>query len=82
MYDMVTKHIHYVMDTNVGNMSFTTVVRTSDVSPVSMFSITVQWLGEDFHMERAFLHAEDFSGSYTAQGLENGLRTHYTACRT
>lgn len=50
MHHMVTKHIHYVMDTNVGNMSFATGVQASDVSPVSMFSITFQWLGEDFHM--------------------------------
>ena len=57
LYDVVATHIHNLIDKNGLDVSFTTDIWTSDVSPVSMLSLTAQWLDQDFNMQKAMLHA-------------------------
>lgn len=47
---------------NVTDISFTTDVWSSDVSQMSMLSLTTQWIDENFEMKRAVLHAQEFAG--------------------
>lgn len=58
LYSVVTSHIHNMIDKNGLNISFTKDIWTSDASQVSMLSFTAQWLDEDFHMQKALLHAQ------------------------
>lgn len=39
---------------------------TCDVNPVSLLSLTAQWLDKDFKLYRAVLHAQELPGSHTA----------------
>lgn len=47
LYDIVATHIHNLIDKNGLHVSFTTDTWTSDVSPVSMLSLTAQWLDQE-----------------------------------
>ncbi|XP_042610882.1 zinc finger BED domain-containing protein 4-like [Cyprinus carpio] len=42
---------------------------TSSVSPVSMLSLTAQWIDEDFTLKKAVLHSQECSGSHTAAAI-------------
>lgn len=66
LYDIVATHIHNLIDNNGLHVSFTTDIWTSDVSPVSMLSLTAQWLDQDFNLQKAMLHAQECPGSHTA----------------
>lgn len=57
LYNEVSAHIHTLLAKNVTDISFTTDIWSSDVSPVSMLSLTAQWIDENFEMKRAILHA-------------------------
>lgn len=75
LYDLVATHIHNMIDKNGLNVSFTTDIWTSDVSPVSMLSLTAQWLDEDFHVQKALLHAQECCGSHTAAMICQAFET-------
>ena len=49
-YDAIAKCIHTLIDNDVKDISFTMDVWTCDVSPVSMMSLTAQWLNTDFKL--------------------------------
>ncbi|XP_060764433.1 zinc finger BED domain-containing protein 4-like [Neoarius graeffei] len=66
LYDIVATHIHSLIDKGGLHVSFTTDIWTSDVSPVSMLSLTAQWLDQDFNLQKATLHAQECPGSHTA----------------
>lgn len=51
------------------HISFTTDIWTSSVSPVSMLSLTAQWIDEDFTLKKAVLHSQECSGSHTAAAI-------------
>ena len=49
-------------------ISFTTDIWTSDVSPMSMMSLTAQWVVEDFVLKKDVLHAHT-ACSHTATAI-------------
>lgn len=75
LYDVVATHIHSLIDQNGLHISFTTDIWTSDVSPVSMLSLTAQWLDEDFNLQQAMLHAQECPGSHTAAMICQAFNT-------
>jgi hypothetical protein len=50
-------------------ISFTTNIWTSDVSPMSIMSLTAQWVDEDFVLKKVVLHAQECAGSHTAAAI-------------
>ena len=68
-------HTHPQLDKNGLDVSFTTDIWTSDVSPVSMLSLTAQWLDEDFNMQKAMLHAQECPGSHTVTMICQAFET-------
>ena len=75
LYDVVATQIHNLIDKNGLHVSFTTDIWTSDVSPVSMLSLTAQWLDEDFNLQKATLHAQECPGSHTAAMICQAFNT-------
>ncbi|KAI2645626.1 Zinc finger BED domain-containing protein 4 [Labeo rohita] len=68
LHDSVKKHIHSLLQTSSA-FSFTTDIWTSSVSPVSLISLTSQWIDESFTPQRAILHAKQLRGSHTSQAI-------------
>ena len=58
IHSIVETHIHKLLPMGVTAISFTTYIWTSDVSPMSMLSLTAQWVDEDFVLRKAILHAQ------------------------
>jgi hypothetical protein len=56
-----------------------TDIWTSDVSPMSMRSLTALWVDEDFEWRKAVLHAQEHAGYHTAAAIsmafENMIET-------
>jgi hypothetical protein len=50
-------------------ISFTTDIWTNDVSPMSMQSLTAQWVDKDFVLKKAVLHFQECAGSHTAAAI-------------
>jgi hypothetical protein len=69
--------VHYFSDValpqlhsnSVTAISFTTGMWTSDISPMSMLSLTAEWVIEDFVLRKVILHAQEYAGCHTAAGL-------------
>ena len=59
----------YIELLKLTSMSFTTDIWTSDVSPMSMLSLTAQWVDEDFVLRKDVLHAQQCAGSHTAAAI-------------
>lgn len=57
----------------MADISFTTDIWSSDVSQMSMLSLTAQWLDDKFEMQRAVLHAQEFSGSHTGTAIASAF---------
>ncbi|XP_038157148.1 zinc finger BED domain-containing protein 4-like [Cyprinodon tularosa] len=70
LYDFVKRHIQSLLQ-DVSAISLTTDIWTSSVSPVSLISLTAQWVDKDFTLQRAVLHAKQFRGSHTSQAIED-----------
>lgn len=64
-YNAITTLRHQLINGNE-SLSFTTDVWTCDVNPVSLLSLTAQWLDKDFKLFRAVLHVQELRGSHTA----------------
>lgn len=58
-------------------MSFTSDIWSSDVSPMSMLSLTAQWIDADFQLQKAVLHSQEFSGSHTAAALATAFENMF-----
>ncbi|XP_069395941.1 zinc finger BED domain-containing protein 4-like [Paralichthys olivaceus] len=72
LYEVVATHIHKLLD-NVTDISFTTDIWSSDVSQMSMLSLTAQWINDNFEMKRAVLHAQEFAGSHTGVAIASAF---------
>ncbi|XP_060794595.1 zinc finger BED domain-containing protein 4-like [Neoarius graeffei] len=72
LHEVVATHIHNMLD-NVTDISFTTDTWSSDVSQMSMLSLTAQWIDDNFEMKRAVLHAQEFSGSHTGAAIASAF---------
>ena len=55
-------------------LSFTTDIWSSDVSPMSLLSLTAHWVDADFTPRRAVLHAREFRGSHTFDTIMDALK--------
>ncbi|KAK7886511.1 hypothetical protein WMY93_026132 [Mugilogobius chulae] len=84
LYDHIANYIHTLLGKKQADyISFTTDIWTSDVSQVSMLSLTAQWLDEDFNLHKTTLHSQELPGSHTAdaisQAFEGMLETWHIA---
>lgn len=62
--NFVKNHISNLLQ-DISAFSFTTDIWTSSVSPLSLISLTAQWINEDFTSRRAVLHTKQLRGSLT-----------------
>ncbi|XP_055063027.2 zinc finger BED domain-containing protein 4-like [Misgurnus anguillicaudatus] len=69
IYNAVSAHVHSLLNAEVRYISFTTDIWRVDVSPISMLSLTAQFIDADFELQKVILHAHEFSGSHTASAL-------------
>ncbi len=60
---------------NVTDISFTTDIWRSDLSPVSMLSLTAQWIEENFEIRRVMLQAQECPGSNTGAAIASALES-------
>ena len=58
LHSIVETHIHELLAMAITAISFTTDIWTSDISPMSMLSLTAQWVAKDFVLREAVLHAQ------------------------
>lgn len=69
LYQTLYNNINTLLQSNVSKISFTSDIWSSSVSPMSMLSLTAQWINENFELKQAVLHSQEFSGSHTAAAL-------------
>ena len=55
LHSIVEMHLHDLLAMGVTAISFTTDIWTSDISPMSMLSLTAQWVNEDFVLRKTVL---------------------------
>lgn len=67
-FEEVKKHVYNPMQ-EVSALSFTTDIWTSSVCPLSLLSLMVQWIDEEFVRHQVTLHAKSFRGSHTSQTI-------------
>ncbi|XP_041827312.1 zinc finger BED domain-containing protein 4-like [Melanotaenia boesemani] len=73
LHGKVRKHIfEEIKDAKV--ISFTTDIWSSDVSPMSLLSLTAHWLDEGFEPHSAMLNATNFRGSHTSDAIAASLK--------
>ncbi|KAJ8353287.1 hypothetical protein SKAU_G00208540 [Synaphobranchus kaupii] len=63
---------------DVKALSFTTDIWSSDVSPVSLLSLTAHWLDESYVPQSAMLNATNFRGSHTGDAIAATLMEMFT----
>lgn len=73
LHGKVRKHILKEIK-DVKSLSFTTDIWSSDVSPVSLLSLTAHWLDESFVPHSAMLNATNFRGSHTSAAIAASLK--------
>ncbi|PIO29669.1 hypothetical protein AB205_0145900, partial [Aquarana catesbeiana] len=73
IHDMVKKHINIMLQKDIKAISFTTDIWNSSVSPLSLISLTAQWIDGKFSLHQIMLHATRFEGSHTGQAIANIL---------
>lgn len=77
LYNEVAAHIHMLLGKNVTDISFTTDIWSSDISPVSVLSLTAQWIEENFEMKRVMLHGQECPGSHTSAAIARALESMF-----
>ena len=55
-------------------ISFTTDIWSSDVSPMSLLSLTAHWVDAEFNLKSAVLHAQECRGSHTADMIQAAIK--------
>ncbi|KAJ8349041.1 hypothetical protein SKAU_G00276300 [Synaphobranchus kaupii] len=73
IYNIVATHIHELLARDIPTISFTTDIWSSDVSPVSMLSLTAQWIDKDFNLMKAVLHSQEFTGTHSASAISDAF---------
>ncbi|XP_032358832.1 zinc finger BED domain-containing protein 4 [Etheostoma spectabile] len=69
LYQTVFAHVDTLMKDNITSISFTSDIWSSNVCPMSMLSLTAQFINQNFELKRVVLHSQEFSGSHTAEAL-------------
>nr|XP_033938439.1 uncharacterized protein LOC117446386 [Pseudochaenichthys georgianus] len=72
-YNEIATLLHTLIYNDIRDISFTTDIWTSDVSPVSMLGLTAQWLDKDYKLYRAVLHSQELPGSHTANMIREAF---------
>ncbi|XP_051809829.1 zinc finger BED domain-containing protein 4-like [Acanthochromis polyacanthus] len=62
-----------VMLSKASYISFTTDIWSSSVAPMSLLSLTAQWIDSTFVLHHATLHAQDFRGTHTAERIQEAM---------
>lgn len=62
-----------VLLSDVPHVSFTTDIWSSSVAPMSLLSLTAQWIDSSFVLRRATLHVQEFRGSHTAERIQQSM---------
>lgn len=73
LHNTVKKHITNMLQEDIKAISFTTDIWSSSVSPVSVISLTAQWIDANFTLHQVMLHAKKFQGSHTGQAIRSIL---------
>ncbi|KAM4795879.1 zinc finger BED domain-containing protein 4-like [Rhinophrynus dorsalis] len=73
VHDQVKKHISSILHDGIKAISFTTDIWSSSVSPVSLISLTAQWIDDNFELQQVMLHAKKFQGSHTGEAIAGML---------
>lgn len=73
LYSKVCKHVSEEIK-DVKSMSFTTDIWSSDVSPVSLLSLTVHWLDVNYVPHSAMLSATNFRGSHISDAIAAAIK--------
>ena len=68
MHETVQKQIKSLLH-DITALSFTTDIWSSNVCPMSLISLTAQWIDDGFILQRVVLHAKQFRGSHTGQAI-------------
>ncbi len=68
LFDEVKKHVRNLVN-EASALSFTTDIWTSSVCPMSLLSLTAQWIDKEFVRHQVTLHAKSFQGSHTSQTI-------------
>ncbi|XP_060768344.1 zinc finger BED domain-containing protein 4-like [Neoarius graeffei] len=69
LFEKVSSHIRKLLNATKSPISFTTDIWTSNVSLMSMLSLTAQWLDDEFELHQVLLYCEECPGSHTADNL-------------
>lgn len=69
LYQTVFTHAGSLMKDNITSISFTSDIWSASVCPMSMLSLTVQFINQNFELQKVVLHSQEFSGSHTAEPL-------------
>ena len=77
LYSVVADHIHDLLAGDIPAISFTTDIWSSDVSPVSMISLTAQWIDTDYNLVKTVLHSQEFTGSHAADVIAACFETMF-----
>ena len=72
----VSAHLKVVLAAN-SHISFTTDIWSSDVSPMSMLSLTAQWIEDDFTLQKVVLHTQECRGSHTGANIAAAFNTMF-----
>ncbi|KAK7888714.1 hypothetical protein WMY93_024274 [Mugilogobius chulae] len=62
-----------VLLSDAPHVSFTTDIWSSSVAPMSLLSLTAQWIDSSFVLRRATLHVREFRGSHTAERIQQSI---------
>lgn len=73
IHNIVATHIRELLACDIAAISFTTDIWSSDVSPVSMLSLTAQWIDKDFNLVKAVLHSQEFAGTHSASAISEAF---------
>lgn len=62
-----------VMLLDAPHVSFITDIWSSSVAPMSLLSLTAQWIDSSIVLRHATLHAQEFRGSHTAEYIQQSM---------
>ena len=69
LYQNVYMHINSLMKDNIKAVNFTSDIWSLSVCPMSMLSLTAQFINKNFELTKVVLHSQEFPGSHTAEAL-------------
>ncbi|XP_026087257.1 zinc finger BED domain-containing protein 4-like [Carassius auratus] len=72
VFNDVKKHVSGLLR-DVSAVSFTTDIWSSSVCPMSLLSLTVQWIDDNFTLRHATLQAKPFRGSHTSKAIADAF---------